>query len=154
MAKLSVFDTRIAPHLERIKAERINGASLGDIAKMLGVANSTLSKWMDKYDELYEVMKEATTQLHAKIEVQAQHSLLDKLQDRMMVTEQILEDGVITKEKRQLVKADTTAIIFALKARNPEKWEPLGVARLKEEDKQDDLNTQILDALNKYKSEE
>jgi hypothetical protein len=121
-----------------------------DIANMLGVAASTLYGYTSKHPEFKAVMDEATHQMHSTIEATANQSLLDKLKDRMVITEQIIEDGVITKEKRQLVKADTVAIIFALKARNPQKWDPLGVARLEQKEQEDDLGQQIKDMLSQY----
>ena len=88
-----------------------------------------------------------------KIEAQANHSLMDKLRDRFEIVEEILEDGIVTKQKRRLIPADTTAIIFALKSSNPEVWDRLSVARLKDEKESDDLNKQILQTLEKYKPE-
>ena len=46
--------------------------------------------------------------------------------------------------------ADATAIIFALKARNPEVWDPLGVARLDNDNKADNIQEDITNALNEY----
>ena len=67
--------------------------------------------------------------------------------------EEILEDGVVTKQKRRLIPADTTAILFALKSLNPEKWDSLSVARIKDEKESEDLNKQILQTLEKYNPE-
>lgn len=150
LPKPSNYEAKVLPNLAKIKTARINGASMQDIADMLGVAASTLYNYTSKHKEFREAMDEATYQMHSTIEATANQSLLDKLKDRMMVTEQIIEDGVITKEKRQLVKADTVAIIFALKARNPQKWDPLGVARVEQKEQEDDLGQQIKDMLSQY----
>nr|DAS93941.1 MAG TPA: terminase small subunit [Caudoviricetes sp.] len=148
--KPSNYEAKVLPNLAKIKTARINGASMQDIADMLGVAASTLYNYTARHPEFREAMDEATFQMHSTIESVANQSLLNKLQDRMVTTEQIIEDGVITKEKRQLVKADTVAIIFALKARNPGKWDPLGVARVEQKEQEDDLGQQIKDMLSQY----
>lgn len=150
MPKQTNYDAKVLPNLAKIRTARINGASMQDIADMLGVAASTLYNYTSKHPEFREAMDEATFQMHSTIESTANQSLLDKLRDRMVITEQIIEDGVIVKEKRQLVKADTTAIIFTLKARNPQKWDPLGVARLEQKEQEDDLGQQIKDMLSQY----
>lgn len=151
MATENKYLKNVKPNLEKIKKERINGASMEDIANFVGVKRQTLYTWMKKYPEFKQVMDEAESALQFQIESTANHSLIDKLTDRLMVTEQIIVDGIVTREKKQLVKADTTAIIFALKARNPDKWDPLGVARIKEDEKQNDLNAEILEKLDAYK---
>lgn len=150
MPKPSNYYAKVLPNLAKIRTARINGASMQDIADMLGVAASTLYNYTSQHPEFREVMDEATHQMHATIEATANQSLLDKLKDRMMVTEQIIEDGAVVKEKRQLVKADTVAIIFALKSRNPGKWDPLGVARIEQKEQEDDLGQQIRDMLGRY----
>lgn len=150
LPKPSTYEAKVVPNLARIRTARINGASMQDIADMLGVAASTLYGYTSKHPEFREVMDEATYQMHSTIEATANQSLLDKLRDRMMVTEQIIEDGAVVKEKRQLVKADTVALIFALKARNPQKWDPLGIARIEQKEQEDDLGQQIKDMLSRY----
>lgn len=150
LPKPSIYESKIVPNLSKIRTARINGASINDISEMLGIAGSTLYGYMSKHKDFRAVMDEATHQMHSTIEATANQSLLNKLQDRMVITEQIIEDGAVVKEKRQLVKADTVAIIFALKARNPGKWDPLGVARLEQKEQEDDLGQQIKDMLSQY----
>lgn len=151
MAKMSKYEAVVKPKLDEIKEARANGASFDDLAKALGVGRTSLYKWMDVYEDFKQAMDEAEIALHNKIEFTAHTSLIDKLTDRLVVFEQIVEDGVVIREKRKLIPADTTAIIFALKARNPQKWDSLGVARLKDDEKQKDINDQILSTLEKYK---
>lgn len=138
------------PNLETITEHRAAGASFDDIAEFLGVRKQTIVNWKKQHPEFAAALEEGDAQMGENIEWTAAHSLIDKLKDRMVLTEQIIEDGVIIKEKRQLIKADTTAIIFALKARNPQVWDPLGVARVKELEKNEDVNKQILDTLQNY----
>ncbi len=153
MAKLSKYDTIIKPNLDKIHQERVNGASIQDIANMLGISERTIYEHMRTKKEFKEIMDDANTNMAVKIEAQANHSLMDKLRDRFEIVEEIIEDGIITKQKRRLIPADTTAIIFALKSSNPEVWDRLSVARLKDEKESEDLNKQILQTLEKYKPE-
>ena len=153
MAKPNKYDTIIKPNLDKIHHERINGASIQDIADMLGISERTLYEHMRTKKELRQIMDDANSNMAVKIETQANHSLMDKLRDRFEIVEEILEDGIVTKQKRRLIQADTTAILFALKSLNPEKWDSLSVARLKDEKESEDLNKQILQTLEKYKPE-
>ena len=153
MAKLSKYDTIIKPNLDKIHQERVNGASIQDIANMLGISERTIYEHMRTKKEFKEIMDDANANMAVKIEAQANHSLMDKLRDRFEIVEEIIEDGIITKQKRRLIPADTTAIIFALKSSNPEKWDRLSVARLKDEKESEDLNKQIVQTLEKYKPE-
>ena len=151
MAKPNKYDTIIKPNLDKIHHERINGASIKDIADMLGISERTLYEHMRTNKEFRQIMDDANSNMAVKIETQANHSLMDKLRDRFEIVEEILEDGIVTKQKRRLIPADTTAILFALKSLNPEKWDSLSVARLKDEKDSEDLNKQILQTLEKYK---
>ena len=151
MAKPNKYDTIMKHNLDKIHHERINGASIKNIADMLGISERTLYEHMRTNKEFRQIMDDANSNMAVKIETQANHSLMDKLRDRFEIVEEILEDGIVTKQKRRLIPADTTAILFALKSLNPEKWDSLSVARLKDEKESEDLNKQILQTLEKYK---
>lgn len=150
MAKVSKYEKLILPNIEKIKQARTDGASMQDIADMLGVGRSSLQYWLRNKPEFREAMDEATEDMEMTIERTAKTSLLNKLIDRFVTTEEIYAEGVLVKERKQLIRADTTAIIFALKARNPEVWDPLGVARLDNDNKADNIQEDITNALNKY----
>lgn len=149
MAKVSKYEKLVVPNIEKIKQARTDGASMQDIADMIGVGRSSLQYWLRNKPEFREAMDEATEDMEMTIERTAKTSLLNKLVDRFVTTEEIYVEGVLAKERKQLIRADTTAIIFALKARNPEMWDPLGVARL-DNDKTDTISEDITNALNKY----
>ena len=150
MAKVSKYDKLVVPNIDKIKKARTDGASMQDIADMLGVGRSSLQYWLRNKPEFREAMDDATEDMEVTIERTAKTSLLNKLVDRFVTTEEIYSEGVLVKERKQLIKADTTAIIFALKARNPEVWDPLGVARLDNDNKSDNIQEDITNALNKY----
>lgn len=150
MAKITKYEKLVVPNIEKIKQARTDGASMQDIADMLGVGRSSLQYWLRNKPEFREAMDEATEDMEMTIERTAKTSLLNKLIDRFVTTEEIYSEGVLVKERKQLIKADTTAIIFALKARNPEVWDPLGVVRLDNDNKADNIQEDITNALNKY----
>jgi len=150
VAKITKYEKLVVPNIEKIKEARTNGSSMQDIADMLGVGRSSLQYWLKNKPEFREAMDEATEDMEMTIERTAKTSLLNKLVDRFVTTEEIYSEGVLVKERKQLIKADTTAIIFALKARNPEVWDPLGVARLDNDNKADNIQEDITNALNKY----
>lgn len=150
MAKVSKYDKLVVPNIEKIKQARIDGASMQDIADMIGVNRSSLQYWLRNKPEFREAMDDATESMEMTIERTAKTSLLNKLVDRFVTTEEIYSEGVLVKERKQLIRADTTAVIFALKARNPEMWDPLGVARLDNDNKSDNIQEDITNALNKY----
>lgn len=150
MAKVSKYDKLVVPNIDKIKQARTDGASMQDIADMLGVGRSSLQYWLRNKPEFRDAMDDATESMELTIERTAKTSLLNKLVDRFVTTEEIYSEGVLVKERKQLIKADTTAIIFALKARNPEMWDPLGVARLDNDNKSDNIQEDITNVLNKY----
>ena len=149
--KLNKYQSVIVPNLEKIRTERINGATIQDIVDWLGIHRDTFYKYMRTYDDLRDVMNDAEVQMHAKIESVATHALLDKLQPQTVVTEEIIdENGIVIRTKRKTILPDTQAVIFALKSRNPEVWDSLGVARLKQDENQQNMNEEILSELQKY----
>lgn len=150
MSRPSNYDVIVKPRLEEIKNARANGTTVSEIAEQLGIPASTLYNYISRYSELKTAMKEAVEVLHSNIEVTATKSLFNKLHDRFITVEEVYEDGVLIKEKKALVKADTTAIIFTLKSRNPEQWDPLGVARIEKDDQTEDVNAKILETLSNY----
>ena len=70
----SIYDTEIAPHLETIKKAVEQGATIAEIAKALGIAESTLYKYKNEKTEL----KKAFTHGRAKIIIDIRAALLKK----------------------------------------------------------------------------
>ena len=154
MTYKTIYERTIKPNFDKIRDARMKGATVQDIADFLGCSVNTLYNELKKNTEFREMMDEATEQMNVTIEGVARQSLLNKITDRFELVEEIKEDGVVTKQKFRHLPADTTAIIFALKARNPEIWDPLGVARLDNTEETENLNKQILKTLEKYKPKE
>jgi hypothetical protein len=130
MARPEKYATHVQPHLEKISAWRKQGMKLDAIAKELEIAPSRLYEYQNKYQELQECLTIAQKELYADMVIVAEKSLYQKLDDRFEVVE--IRRG-ITYDKNgtpheyedvieRRIPADTTALIFALKNRNPEYW--------------------------------
>lgn len=144
--KRSKYNKLVAPRLDEIANLRMNGSSFADIAELLGVAESSIYRWADEHEEFDEAMSEATKSMYSKIELTANKSLLDKLIDRDVIVEEVIEDGIVVRQKRKKVFADTQAIIFALKSRNPKIWNQIELARVNN-DNDADTDAKILELL-------
>ena len=70
----SVYDTDIKPHIDEIKTAVANGATVTEIAKALGVAESTLYKYKTEKKEL----SDAFARGRAKIIIDIRGALLKK----------------------------------------------------------------------------
>lgn len=144
------YETMVKPHLKEIIEQRSSGASMEDLTEWLGVSRAMFWRYVNTYPELKEAMDEANdVKDHVLLET-AKHSLLNKLTDRTVKTEQKIVDGVVTEEKMKMVPADTTAIIFTLKALDAKTWDPLGVARINTEQEDVNLSKEIVDRLDNY----
>lgn len=70
----SAYDTKIKPHLEKIREAVQAGATIAEIAKALGIAESTLYKYKDEKAELSEAFAHG----RAEICIQIRGALLKK----------------------------------------------------------------------------
>jgi AcrR family transcriptional regulator len=130
---LTKYDTHVFPFLEEIGEMRRAGATMSQIAKHLNLSGTQLARYMSTHDELKEALREATLDMQQAMAEIAEQGLFAKLSDRENVkveqfTEQWWDEkSNVTRshklERRRLVLADTTAIIFALKNFNPERWD-------------------------------
>lgn len=127
----SKYETNVVPRLSEIKSWRKEGAKYKWIAKKLGIGFSTFYRYMNENEELMEVLRNAEQCLYDKIVLTAEDTILKKLQDRYELSEELIEQwtdekGKVIKQhktmKKKLILADTTAIIFALKAHKGEVW--------------------------------
>lgn len=132
MGRRNKYESHVKPYLSQILGWRRDGATIKQIADELDVNRTVFQRYRQKYPELAKALDEAETQLHHEIANLAEDSLKSKLQDRMVVVEEFVEEYTDDKGKtikkhkvarRKLVQADTTAVIFALKARRPGTWD-------------------------------
>lgn len=86
----TVYDTKIAPHLETIRKAVEQGATVSEIAKALDIAESTLYKYKDEKKELSEAFAHG----RANIVIQIRGALLKKAL------------GYEYEEKKQYIRKD------------------------------------------------
>jgi len=89
------YELNVEPYLDLVKSMRIDGFKEEDIAKQLGIANSTWYKYKNEHIELVEALKNSKKSLIAKLE----QTLFQKA-----------------------LEGNTTALIFSLKNLAPKKW--------------------------------
>ena len=121
MARSSKYDPDITPELAEQYAR--DGLTNEEIADKLGIATSTLYNWRKKYVEFLEALKRGKKVVDAKVE----KSLLKRAlgyeyeETKVVMTNDGNKKKRVEKEKKE-VKPDTTAQIFWLKNRKPDKW--------------------------------
>lgn len=111
-----------------------DGLTDEQIAKNIGVSRSTLNEWKKKYSDISDTLKKGKKIVDYEVE----NSLLNKcfgynakvLKNVKVKRIEYNENGYKMKEYEEIIEvydeihvpADTTAQIFWLKNRNPEKW--------------------------------
>ena len=100
------------------------------IAKNIGVHVGTLSEWKRKYPEIGTALKKGKEVVDFEIEnALMKRAIGYEYQETKVVTETI--DGVEHKREEVMNKhmpSDTTAIIYWLKNRQPDKWQQVASA--------------------------
>jgi len=121
------YKSEFAELARRICSE--TGASDGQLAKILigqATARSTISDWKKRYPEFGQAVREGKDEFDVGV---AEKQLQKRIKGYSYIeTVEESEDGpkgirVVTKKYRKKVGPDTTAIIFYLKNRHPERWQ-------------------------------
>lgn len=122
----SYWDERIKPRIEEIKGWARDGLLDKQMAELLNVGESTFLKYKALKPELVEALR-----VNKKI---ADLQIENALRDRALgyEYEEVTEEYFFNKNKEKIIKGqkvvkkkvlpDTTAQIFWLKNRQPEKW--------------------------------
>lgn len=126
----SKYETHVTPYFDDIFFWRSHDWDLVAIAAELGIAKSTFLKYKKEHSDLSDLLKKAEKAKPRYIATKAESALRDKLQDREVEEVQqeqwVDKNGVITKKHikkiKKIIPADTTAIIFALKNTDSERW--------------------------------
>ena len=123
-----------------------DGLTDEQIAHNMGISAATLYNWKSKYLEIVEALKKGKDVIDREVE----NALLKRALG-FQYDEITLKGGVETKRVTKMVVPDTTAQIFWLKNRRPDKWrdkpeESRGV-RDAETNAQDDLMRAIKEAV-------
>ncbi len=134
MARPSKYETHVVPRLIEIEDWVRNGATDSEIAKKLGISESTYFEYKKEFSEFSESLKKGKDYVDAEVENALLKRALGYSYEE--TTREVDANGkktvkVVTKQ----VIPDTTAQIFWLKNRRPDKW------RDKPADEQDDKET-------------
>lgn len=105
---------------ERAKGLALLGYTNAEIAAAFGINVSTLYDWKNKHPELSDAIKEGGE----VIDVQVAQALYKRTQGYMVTEEKTeqSESGIKTTVAEKHIPADTTAMIFWLKNRQPKQW--------------------------------
>lgn len=124
-----------------------DGLTDEQLAGNIGISRSTLNQWKDKYPDISDTLKRGKE----VVDLQVENALLKRaLGYEYEEVAEKYESGTLTEKKvtKKQVVPDTTAQIFWLKNRRPDKWKDKQDVQvsgeLKEEQtKLDDLIRQI-----------
>ena len=119
MARRSKYDPDITPEIAEQYAR--DGLINEEIASKLGISTTTFYNWQKKYVEFSEALKKGKQVVDAKVEKALLKRALGYDYEEIKVTVNESGQKKVEKTKKQ-VKPDTTAQIFWLKNRLPDKW--------------------------------
>ncbi|MGD6773352.1 helix-turn-helix domain-containing protein [Staphylococcus simulans] len=118
MARRNLFDKWTTDEgLTRIKGWARDGLTMIEIARNIGISKQTLYTWEKKSPDLLDALNTGRDYADRKVE----ESLFMSAIGYEYVEEQLSDEGVPIPVKKY-AKPNTTAQIFWLKNRKPEKW--------------------------------
>ncbi len=134
MVRPSKYETHVAPRLEEIKDWVRNGATDEEVAQRLGLSRSTFCAYKKEFSEFSDTLKETKAIVDSKVESALLKRALGYEYEE--TTRERNDNGqlVVTKVVHKQVVPDTTAQIFWLKNRRPDKWRDKPAEENKEED--------------------
>lgn len=94
-----------------------DGLTDEQIAHNMGIRTSTLYEWKKKYLEISEVLKRGKE----VVDILVENALLKKALGYTVKEQKVTKDGLIVEIEKE-ISPDTTAQIFWLKNRKPDKW--------------------------------
>lgn len=111
-------------NLIKIAAWARDGLTEEQIAKNMGIAYSTLKVWKDKYSAISAALKRGKEVVDFEVEnALYKNAMGGYIEEEKTYISEV--NGVVTKRKeiyKRYIKPDTTAQIFWLKNRKPDKW--------------------------------
>lgn len=103
--------------LLKIEGWARDGLTDEQIAQNMGISRSTLNEWKNKYQDISDTLKKGKE----VVDLQVENALLKRALG-YSYEEVTFEHGEEVKRVRKEVVPDTTAQIFWLKNRRPDKW--------------------------------
>lgn len=117
MARKSKYDTHVKPYLDEIQGWAMSGLTDEQIADNLGIAASTIYEYKKKYPEFSEALKKGKDIADAQVV-----NALFKTATGFTYYEDIATATGDVVQAQRYAKPNTTAQIFWLKNRQPDKW--------------------------------
>ena len=128
MAKGKSEEWRTKEGLTLIGGWARDGLTDEQIAHNIGISRSTLNEWKKKYPDISDTLKKGKD----VVDIQVENALLKRALGYKYkeTTKELTKSGfmMVTKEVIKEVVPDTTAQIFWLKNRRPDKWRDKPVA--------------------------
>lgn len=120
MVAKTKYETHVLPKLFLVECWARDGVIDEDIAKKLGIAYSTFCDYKSKFSELSEALKRGKEVIDFEVE----NALLKRALGYSYEEVYTKTNGFETEVKKTIkhVAGDTTAQIFWLKNRRPDKW--------------------------------
>lgn len=111
-------------NLIKIAAWARDGLTEEQISKNMGIAYSTLREWKKKYSAISAALKRGKEVVDFEVEnALYKNAMGGYIEEEKTYISEV--NGVVTKRKeifKRYIKPDTTAQIFWLKNRKPDKW--------------------------------
>lgn len=129
-----LYEEWITPDgLTSIEGWAREGMTEADITKKIGVCSSTFAEWKNRFPEIVDALKKGKAPVDFKVENTLLKSALGytvTVKEPIKVKKKTTNSGVGTIEEERIeyaekeiyVKPDSTAQIFWLKNRRPDKW--------------------------------
>lgn len=124
MARISAYNPDLHPNW--VWSLAIQGKTVAEIAKEIGVARSTLNKWISENKELADAINEGRDIADAKVERSLYKRATGYTYKEKKVVQTVDKDGnqkpARVEITEKVVPPDVTAQIFWLKNRKPSKY--------------------------------
>ena len=121
MAKGKFNKWLTADGLLQLEAWARDGLTDEEISKNIGISRSTLSEWKNRFSDISDALKKGKE----IVDIHVENSLLKRAlgYEYTEVTKEVVNGQMVAvKQVTKHIMPDTTAQIFWLKNRNPEKW--------------------------------
>ena len=120
-----------------------DGLTDEQLAQKIGINRATLYDWKKKFSNISDALKKGKE----IVDIQVENALLKRAlgYSYTEVMEETSEDGVKHRETVKFIPPDTTAQIYWLKNRRPDKWRdrPVEDTGPKDEMEEDDLSRSL-----------
>lgn len=135
MARPSKYETHVAPRLEEVKDWVRNGATDEEVIRKLGISERSFYEYKKEFSQFSQSLKESKEVVDSQVESALLKRALGYEYDETTRERNDKGELVVTKVVHKQVVPDTTAQIFWMKNRRPDKWRDKPVDDTNVEDK-------------------